>query len=146
MLKLELWNSTISKLCRLSYMVIISRNFKALLSLLWLSQPTISKFCQTFTMNFFWIDNLSLYFFILSFLETSRNYIMSIISIIITFASNSTVLVSQNVIFFGFYMTMSRGVNKKTIPSASATSLSPIRFSPGLLLFYKKCLINFLLL
>ena len=36
-------NSTISKFCHLSYMVIISHNFKALLSLLWLSHPTISN-------------------------------------------------------------------------------------------------------
>ena len=98
-----LTNSTISKSCHLSYMGIISHNFKALLSLLWLSHPTISKFYQPFTMDFF-----SFFYFI--FLEIGSNYIMSII---ITIVSNIIVLVSQNIIFFGFFMPMIHGVNKK---------------------------------
>ena len=56
--------------------------------------------------------------------------------IIITNVSNITVLVSQNIIFFGFFMPMSHGVNKKTPPSASPTTLSPSRF-------YKKYLTKF---
>ena len=53
-------------------------------------------------------------------------------SIIITIVSNITVLVSQNIIFFGYFMPMSHSVNKKTPPSASPNlPLSPTRFSSG---------------
>ena len=127
-----LWlsNSTIPKFCHLSYMVIISHNFKALLSLPWLPHPTISKFYQPFTIELFQIGNSSFYFFI-TFLEIGRNYIMSII---ITIVSNITVSVSQNMIFFGFFMLTSHGVNKKTPPSASPNPLFPTRLSPGFVL------------
>ena len=40
-------------------------------------------------------------------------------SIVITIVSNIIVLVSQNIVFFRFFMPMSYGVNKKTPPSAS---------------------------
>ena len=40
-------------------------------------------------------------------------------SIILTIVSNIIVLVSQNIIFFGFFMPISHGANKKTRPSAS---------------------------
>ena len=59
------------KFCHLSYMVIITPSFKVLLSLLSLSHPTISKFVQPFTMEFFRICNPFL-FFILFFLEIGR--------------------------------------------------------------------------
>ena len=49
-------------------------------------------------MESFWIVNPSFYFFII-FLEINRNYIMLIM---ITIASNITVLVSQNIIFFAY--------------------------------------------
>ena len=45
-------------------------------------------------------------------------------SIIITIVSNITVLVSH-IIFFGFFMPTSHGVNKKTPSSAYPTSISP---------------------
>ena len=53
-------------------------------------------------MEFFQIDDPSFYFFLLFFLEIGRNYIMSIMSVIIIIVSNITVLVSQNIVFFGF--------------------------------------------
>ena len=52
--------------------------------------------------------------------------------ITITIVSNITLLVSHNIIFFGFYVPMSHGVNKKTPPRASPTSLSLTNFSQGL--------------
>ena len=58
-------------------------------------------------------------------------------SIIITIVSNITMLVSQNIIFFGFFMLMSHGVNKKCLPH---TSLSPTRFSPGLFVVLQEML------
>ena len=103
----------------LSHMVTISHNFKARISLLWHSHSTISKFYQPFTMKFFQIGNPSFYFFIIIFLDISRNHIMSIMSIVIIIFSNITVLVSQNIISFGFFITMSHGINNKTPPSAS---------------------------
>ena len=97
------------------YGVALFQNFAISLTWLsWHSHPTISKFNQLFTMESFWIVNPSFYFFII-FLEINRNYIMLIM---ITIASNITVLVSQNIIFFAFFMPMSHGVNKKTPPSA----------------------------
>ena len=60
------------------------------------------KICQSSIMEFFQIDDPSFYFFLLFFLEIGRNYIMSIMSVIITIVSNITVLVSQNIVFFGF--------------------------------------------
>ena len=47
---------------------------------------------------------------IIIIIEISRNYA----SIIITIASNITVLVPHNAIFFGYFMTLNYGVNKKT--------------------------------
>ena len=47
------------------------------------------------------------------FLEIGRNYV----SIIITTISNITVLVSQNVICFEYFMPTSHGVNKKAPPA-----------------------------
>ena len=123
-------NYRISKFCYFSYMVIISNSLKALLSLLWLSHPPISKFYQPFTMGFFWIGNPSYLFF----LGIGRNYILPIISIIITIVSNITVLVSQN-IFFGFFMAMSI---RRLLQMPSTTSFSPTRFSPGLFIVWQE--------
>ena len=53
-------------------------------------------------------------------------------SVIITIVRNITVLVSQNIIFLGFFMPMSHSVSKKTPPVPPLTSFSPSRFSPGL--------------
>ena len=123
------------KLMYSSCMVIKLNSFKNLLSLLHgchipqlqniaipgrLSHPTISKFYQPLTMEFFWIP--------LFCFEICRNYM----SIIITIASNITVLVSQNIIIFRFFLLMSHGVNKKTSSSAFPHLHPATRFSPGL--------------
>ena len=47
---------------------------------------------------------------IIIIIEIGRNYA----SIIITVVSNITVLVPHNAIFFGYFMTLNYGVNKKT--------------------------------
>ena len=47
----------------------------------------------------------------------------------ITIVSNITVLVSRNVLFFGYFMPMSHGVNKKTPPSVSSHLPPPAIFS-----------------
>ena len=54
-------------------------------------------------------------------------------SILITFVSNITVLVSHKIIFFGFFKPMSHGVNKKTSTlHVSCPHLHPpTRFLPG---------------
>ena len=71
----------------------------------------------TFHMEFFRIDN-PIYFF---FFEIDRNYM----SIIITIISNIDVLMSHNIIFFGFFVSMSHSVHKKTPPSAFSHLLPP---------------------
>ena len=137
-------NSRISKFYHSFYMVIISHSFKALLCLLLLSHPTISKFCRPFTMEIFWIGNPSSY--ILVFLEIGRNYISPVMSIIIIIVSIITLLVSQN-IFVGFFIPMSHGVNKKTRPSAFPNLPLPYQvFTRIIYCLTKKYLINFLLL
>ena len=55
-------------------------------------------------------------------------------SILITVISNTTVLKSQNIIFFRFFMYMIHDVNKKAPPSAFSHLPSHTRFSSGLLL------------
>ena len=54
-------------------------------------------------------------------------------SIIITIVSNITVSVSRHIIFFGFFMAVSHGVNKKT-PSSVSTLL------PGLFVVLQEIL------
>ena len=103
-------NPTISKFCHPSYMVIIPHNFKILLSLLWLSHFQNFKILLLLQMEFFWIGNPTYIC-----LEKGINYV----SIIITIVSNIAVLVSHSVIFFGYFMSLSHGINKKTPPSAS---------------------------
>ena len=83
-------NSVISKFCHFSYMFVIFHNFKALLSLLWLSHPTI---LPTFHHGIFSDWKSLLIIIIIIFLEIGWNYM----SIIITVVSNITVLVSTNV-------------------------------------------------
>ena len=61
---------------------------------------------------YFLFISLFIYLFIF---EICRNYM----SIIITIVSNITVSVSRNSIFFGFFMPMSHGANKKTRSSVS---------------------------
>ena len=60
-----------------------------------------------------------------NFLEKGTKYV----SIIITIIGNITALVSDSVIFFGYFMSMSHGVIKKSPPSASSTS-SPYQVFP----------------
>ena len=49
----SLWNHTISNFCYSSHTVVTPHNFKILLSLPRLFHPTISKFYEPFTWNFF---------------------------------------------------------------------------------------------
>ena len=65
-----------------------------------------------------------------------RNYM----SIIITIVSNITVLVSHNVTFFGFFMPMDHGVNKKTPSSVSPTFISSTRILLGLFIVLEEIL------
>ena len=67
-------------------------------------------------MEFFGLVIL-LNFLFLFFLETGRNYE----SILITIISNITVLVSHNVICFGYFFPTSHGVSKKAPPNVSPT-------------------------
>ena len=110
-------------------MVITLYNCKALLPLLSLSDSTISKFYQPFTMEFFRIDNP---FFYLFFSEIGRNYIMLIKSTIITSVGNIIVLVSQNITCFGYFMPMNHVVSKMAAlifsPPLSLTRISPSLF------------------
>ena len=86
-----------------------NQNLKILLSLLWLSHFTISKFYQPSTRNFFWNGNFSYFYFII--FEERQN-----VSIIITVVGNNTALVSY--VFFGYLRPMSHDVNKKALPRA----------------------------
>ena len=88
-----LWNLTISNFCHSFYMVITPHNFKILLSLLWLSHPTISKFYQPSA----WVFFILVITLIIIYLEIGRNYL----SITINIVSNTTVLVSQKVTYAG---------------------------------------------
>ena len=101
------------KICHSFYMVITLHNLKIQLSLLLLSHPTTSKFYQPTNWNFFWVSSPTCFVF----LEIGRNYVPVIIAII----SNITLLVSHNVICFGYYMPMSHGMIKKAPPTVSHT-------------------------
>ena len=98
-------------------MVIISHSFKTLLSLLGFLTPQFQNFTNLSPWNFFRLvpNPTYFYFYLLIYLEICRNYT----SVIITIVSNITVLVSHDIIFFGFIMPMSHGVNKKTSSSVS---------------------------
>ena len=84
--------------------------------------PHNFKILPTCHMEFFWVINPNQFF-----LETGRNYV----SIIITIISNITVLVSNSVFCFGCFMPMSHGVNKKAPPIVSPPPLLFTRFSSG---------------
>ena len=63
-------------------------------------------------------------------------------TILITIISNIAVLVSHNIICFGYFIPMSHGVNKKSTPITAPPPLLLTGFSPGLLvglqeMFYK---------
>ena len=122
-------------------MVIKFHNFKILSFLLHgFLIPQFQKFGQLFTTQFSWIGNPSYFSF---FLDIGRNYISPNIFITITIVSNITVLVSQNIIFFGFFTAMSQEDFSKCLPQPH----SPLPyFHQDCLLFDKKYLINFLLL
>ena len=92
-------------------MVIISHSFKTLLSLLGFLTPQIHNFSILSPWNFFGLVPYPTYLFTFYFLELCRNYM----SIIITIIGNNTVLVSHNLILFGFFMSMSHGVKKKRL-------------------------------
>ena len=88
-------------------------------------------------MEFFWIGNPTF------FLNIGWNYV----SIINTIISNITVLVSCNiVIWFGYVMSISHGVNKEFSPVPPTISLSLPGFHQVCLWFYKKYFINLLLI
>ena len=110
----QLLNPIISKFRYLSYVVITLYNLNILLSLVLLSHSTISKFYQP-TNSIFWGLVIPLNFF----LEIGKNYV----SIIITIISNITLLVSHNIIYFGYFMPTSHGTNKKAPPIVSPTPL-----------------------
>ena len=119
-------NSTISKFCHFSYMASSSPNFK-----------NLANFSPR---NFL---GLVIHLIFLFFLDIGRNYISPNIFITITIVSNITVLVSQNIIFFGFFTAMSQEDFSKCLPQPH----SPLPyFHQDCLLFDKKYLINFLLL
>ena len=101
-------NPTISKCCHYSYMVITLYNLKILLSLLLLSHP-ISKFYKP------------AYWIIWELVIPLKLFGDSCVSIIITIISNTTMLVSYNVICCAYFMPMSHGVNKKALPIAYPT-------------------------
>ena len=85
------------------------QNFSILLT--WLSYFTTSKYCyQTSTWNIFELV-IPLNFWG----EKGRKYIL----ILVTMVSDITVLVSQNVIFFRYFMPMGHDITKKSPPSAS---------------------------
>ena len=96
-------------------MIIQPHNFKILLSLLWLSHPTVSKFYQLSSWNFFGL------LFPVKYLCFGRKvktmYQLSILLLVI-------LLMSRNVIFFEYFMPMSHVVNK-TLPSISSTPPFP---------------------
>ena len=124
-----------------------TQNLKILLSLLWISHLTISKFCQLCTRTFFGLVILLIFIYLFIYLficlfimETGRINV----PIIITIVSYITMLVSNNV-FFGYLMPMRHGFNK-TPSSASPNFLSPWQvFHQIFLLFYNK-FFNILLL
>ena len=61
-------------------------------------------------------------------------------SIIITIVSNTTVLVSRNIIFFGFFMSISHAVNKETPLSVFSYLAPSARFSLGLFVVLQEIL------
>ena len=114
----QLLKPTVSKFSHSFYMVITLQNLKLLISLLFLSHSTISKFYQLAIWNLFALV-IKIFFFVL---EIIRNYA----SIIITMINNISLLVPRSVICFGYFMPMSYGVNK-----GAPTIVSPHTPSPN---------------
>ena len=108
------WTPQFQSFCHFSYMVITLYNLlkKFMLSLLLLSHPTVSKFCQPTNWNFFALRTpLNI------FLEMGRNYVSTIITII----SNIT-------------------VSHRRLLQLSPPLLSLTRFSPGLFVVLQEIL------
>ena len=118
----QLLKPTVSKFSHSFYMVITLQNLKLLISLLFLSHSTISKFYQLAIWNLF-----ALVIKINFFLEIIRNYA----SIIITMINNISVLVPHSVICFGYFMPMSYGVNKRAPTIVSPHTPSPNQVFTG---------------
>ena len=125
----QLLKPTILKFCYSPQMVITFQNLKILLFLLLFSRPANSKFYHLATCSFFGLVIQA------NFLEISRNYVLIIIVII----SSITVLVSENVICFAYFMSMSHGINKNA-PTIVAPLLLPTTLSPGLFVLLEETL------
>ena len=106
--------SSISKFCHSPYMVITLQFSKILLFLLLLSHPTISKFYQLATWNFFGLV-IQLIFFFWRQVETMCQLQLLLLVILLI-----TVLVSHNVIYLEYFM-----------PTLQFQKIVP----PGLLIF-----------
>ena len=119
----QLLKLTVSKFSHSFYMVITLQNLKLLISLLFLSHSTLSKFYQLAIWNLFALV-IKFFFF---FLEIIRNYA----SIIITTINNISLLVPRSVICFGYFMPMSYGVNKRAPTIVSPHTPSPNQVFTG---------------
>ena len=109
-------------------------NLNILFFLLLLSHPTISKFYQPTNCTFFMGGRD--YYPLLIFGGIGRNYVITIIS-------NITVLVSHNVICFGYFMPMSHGVNKEALPIVSPAPLPYLVFTRFACCFTRTSLLTF---
>ena len=76
------WLSKPSKFCYFSYMVITPNHFKILLSLLWISLSTISKFYQPYTWNSFGLV-ISLNCYYCFSLEIGGKYVSNILLLLV---------------------------------------------------------------
>ena len=132
----KLLNPIFLKFCYSSYMVSTLHNLKILLTPLCLFHPTISKFYQLSTWNFFGM--------VIPFkvFEIGRNYE----SIIVTIISNITVLLSHKFTWYGYFISMSHVVNKKASPIVSPHPSPFPSFDQVCLLFCKKYFISLLFL
>ena len=120
--------TTIRKFCHLSYMGITLHNLMILLCLLLLSHPKI------FTNMQHGIPKGLVFPF--NFLDIGRNYVLIIMSL--TIISNTTVLVSYNVIWFGYVFTLLAMVSIRGSSNCLPLPLLLIMFSPGLFVVLQK--------
>ena len=95
------------------------------------------KILRTCQMEFFWISNCNQ-----TFLETGTNQV----SIIIPIIGSITLLLSHNVICFGYFIPMSRGVNKNAPPIVSPTPSSYQVFTRFVFYFIRNTLLILFLL
>ena len=93
--------------------------------------PHNFKILPTCHMESFWVSNPTYIF-----LEIGRSYV----SIIITIMSNTTVLLSHDVICFRHFMPMSYGDNKQAFTIVSPPPHPLNRFSPGLFVVLQEIL------